>query len=1243
MLFLRLLKAIGSVSPLGLRASLAVGLGVGLVLAARAPVTPGTTRAAGSLARPAPAPGPGPQSAASPDSAPSPDSVPAADSAIRLVRSGADGIVVAFDLPDYAVETLTEDGQTYQVVRAPGLASSGQPGYPDLPATAVLLGIPPRGEPRIRTTVRETENWDQPVRLAPVARPADGAADGVLAPGGSPPAPGGTLLPRTTLHADPAAYASTHLYPSEPAAITEVGWIRNQRFVRLELRPFQYIAARGTLRAHPDMQVELSLLPSADPELAAGPQGTGHPGSSAVDAASDASLAAAGSPGSAFNTLSDATDKPDTAFDPVFDNVLLNAESARAWRVERPATSQTAGGVAPAGTDADQPAPNQQAPDQPTPSESQATWNIAVDGAGMVRVTGTDLALAGLPIGALDPRRLQLFEGGVPVAMQVTGEADGLFGAADALLFYGQPSPSRYSAVNVYQLAYLDTPGLRMVEEGGRPAGTAAPAAFTDTLRVEQDLLYRSDYPKRLGVASTGSDHWFWQQLSAPQAYDHAVTLPGVAPGAWTGRLRVAAVGKSAFPTVDPDHRLRLYAADSLLGEVAFDGNSEVAVMERPVDAARLAGGSVALRFEAPATESTMRDFYDQSYIDWFEIDYRRSFTAGAAGLRFSYGLAEPTDFAVGGLPSAEIAVYDVTDPTRVMRITGAEVGGAAPPFTVRFNVSLSGRRSFQVLPPAAYRPAVRIEARPKADLRAPELGADYLVIAPAALRAAIQPLADHRAGQGYRVAVVELQSIYDAFNGGVPAAEAIRDFIAYAYRNWPPPAPSHVLLVGDGTYDPRNRLGRSPPTLLPPFLKEADPWLGEVAVENAFATVSGDDLFPDLYLGRLPVNSAAETAVVVNKILNYETKPAAGDWRTRLLFSTDNPDNAGDFYAFSEDIADYHVPEGYDVERVYLGRTHADADAARAAIAARLGEGALVSQYIGHGLHTGWAQELMFRRSDVQDLKNGGRLPILLDMTCMTGFFSDPARFSISETAVRMQGGGAIAAFSPTGFGVATGHDIMNRTFIDLLLGQGASPIGAVVVASKLKLGEYSLQHRDLLDTFAFFGDPALRVPLAVIPEPTTTAQATVQAEPTETPTATPALDPTATPSPDATDAPSATPIATDPPPTAPVPPTDTPAATATNENTPKATPPDSFKTPTPTVPATSSPTPTPTDAATASPTPSASPTPLPSPTRTATTAPTRTATPGATNTPSRTVKPGRVAKRYLPLVLTQRPRRRN
>jgi len=1008
----------------------------------------------------------------------------------RLLRSDDGGIVVALDTPPFDVTRQLAGEAAFDMLNAPGLASSGRPGYPDLPVAAVLLGIPPRGTPRLHTAVDGMVTWGRAVRLAPVASPDGTPLDDLLVPGDDTtidakpaPARGAVSVP----YADPGAYTNPGLYPAEPAAITEVGWIRDQRFARIELRPFQYNAAARALHVHARVRAALTIEPSHEPS--AEPSADGPAGRSAAPAWTESGEIPAGAPA-------------DPAFDPILDRLLLNAQSARGWRVPRPGAFQ---------------APASSIP--PGPGDGQPTWNIAVDGEGMVRVSGADLALAALPIETLDPQRLRLYAAGEPVAIRVLGDADGVLNPSDAVIFFGQPSRSRYSAVNIYQLAHGGAPGLRMAERDGTPAGGPVPAAFTDTLHIEQDLLYRSDFPKRSGDpdAEPPSDHWFWQQLSAPQAMAQVADLPGVAPGAWSGRVRIAAVGKSAFATVDPDHRLKLAVAGSDIGAVTWDGNTGLAVRELPVGSERLAGGSVQIGIEAPEPDIPLRDYYDHSYIDWIEVDYRRTFTAGADGLLFTFDVRRVTDFAVGGLPVPDVAVYDVTDPAHPEMVIGAGVrgaglSGASAPYSVRFRADTPGRRVFHVVPRAGYRSATRVEARPPADLRSPDRGADYLIIKPASLRAAVQPLADHRAAQGRRVAMVDLQSAYDTFSGGVPGPEAIRDLIAYAFHNWQAPAPTHVLLVGDGTYDPRNRLGKSPPTLLPPFLKEVDPWLGEVAAENAFATVSGSDSFPDVLLGRLAVNSAAEATATVNKILDYEMTPPSGPWRNRLLFATDNPDTAGDFYAISDDIVDRHVPAGYAVERIYFGQTHTDSQAARTAIGRALNQGALLAQYVGHGLSSGWAQELIFRRTDAEALTNGGRLPVMLDMTCMTGYFTDPSKVSIAEAAVRASGGGAIAAFSPTGFGVATGHDYINRAFIDLLLGQGVTQLGQVAVASKLALARATSLHRDLIETFALFGDPALTVQLPFVPPPTPTGEATVFVQPTPTPTATGILGPTPT-----------------------------------------------------------------------------------------------------------------------------------
>src|SRR5690606_25437428 len=128
-----------------------------------------------------------------------------------------------------------------------------------------------------------------------------------------------------------------------------------------------------------------------------------------------------------------------------------------------------------------------------------------------------------------------------------------------------------------------------------------------------------------------------------------------------------------------------------------------------------------------------------------------------------------------------------------------------------------------------------------------------------------IQPLVAHRAAD-YRVALIDVQAIYDAFNGGMMSAEAIRDFLAYAYHNWQAPRPRFVLLGGGGVVDMRKYNSSSKNTYIPPFLVLADPFLGETAADNRFVTFVGDDTLPDMNIGRFPVYTPQEMALMVDK-----------------------------------------------------------------------------------------------------------------------------------------------------------------------------------------------------------------------------------------------------------------------------------------------------------------------------------------------------------------------------------------
>ncbi len=160
--------------------------------------------------------------------------------------------------------------------------------------------------------------------------------------------------------------------------------------------------------------------------------------------------------------------------------------------------------------------------------------------------------------------------------------------------------------------------------------------------------------------------------------------------------------------------------------------------------------------------------------------------------------------------------------------------------------------------------------------------------------------------------------------------------------------------------------------------------------------------------------------------------------------------------------------------------------------------------------------------------------MPMLLEMTCWTGYFQHPSNPSLAEVNLRASGNGAVASWAASGLGVGPGHDALSRGFYQAVMQQGVLQIGAATTLGKANLYS-SGQNLDLLDTFILLGDPAMRLAVpaeAIQSTPTPTSTATDTASPTatqtNTPTATPTSTSTATPTATSTPTPTATPTVT-------------------------------------------------------------------------------------------------------------------
>ena len=316
---------------------------------------------------------------------------------------------------------------------------------------------------------------------------------------------------------------------------------------------------------------------------------------------------------------------------------------------------------------------------------------------------------------------------------------------------------------------------------------------------------------------------------------------------------------------------------------------------------------------------------------------------------------------------------------------------------------------------------------------------------------------------------------------------------LRWASEHWPAPAPAYLTLLGDGHY---NMKGLNPglygtvPSWVPPYMVFVDPWLGEIAADMRYGDINGD-LLPEVAVGRLTANSLAEANIAVDKILHYDETLRTAGWQREALFIADNPDTAGEFPTLSDKIITDYLPADLTVTRAYLpGRipdSPATADevaSTKKVISDTLQSGVWLVQYTGHGAPTYWASERILRTTDIPGLQNGDRLPVLMSFNCLDGFFIHPfaKSQSIAELMQRQGGGGAIAAISPTGEGVTPDQQAFRKILMTVIFQENVREVGRALDLAKRRYAAAGGASY-LIETMTLFGDPAMRLPLAVTP----------------------------------------------------------------------------------------------------------------------------------------------------------------
>lgn len=767
--------------------------------------------------------------------------------------------------------------------------------------------------------------------------------------------------------------------------------------------------------------------------------------------------------------------RPLGAFDRTAASVLLNSADAARWRTA-PETSVL---IRPS-----------------TPVSLHPECRILVKDDGIYRITYEQLLRAGVDVWAIDPRTFAVSNKGRAVAIRMEGETDGRFDEGDAIEFYGvghrqtfqaqYPDMYRdpYTDINVYWLSWGGKPGPRMaLEHGGLreadPSKYTAPVWYESTLHYEQDVFF-----DRLGGASAEmSDHWLWETINAGQTRTYSFRIPSPAPDASVPAvLRAMFYGRSTADAA-PDHHLIIHALDgALTGHARWDGVAPFLARVAAPGATAHLRDTLEVTLHVPGdTPAGSHDFVG---VNWFEIEYPRAYRAVDDQILFTKPKNGPPglyQFTLDGFSNDRVQIYKigVSELVRFVVTPGGDTGGRRV-FRATFQTVVHDTETrFIALTPDRKRSPLAIErVDTQRDLAGPGMGADYVVITHDAFYDGVQRLADYRRQQGFTVETVRISEIYDRFNHGIVDPEAIRRFLQYAYTHWSP-APAYVLLVGDGSID-----GSGPEENPIPVHLVNTVGFGAVGTDHRYALVSGDDLLPDLCIGRFPVRTVEELTTVIDKTIAYEARPEWGAWRRHLFLVSG--DHRFEFETETETLIRQFVPPAYDVSRLSLHFIHAttpDFDTvSKQRLVTRLNEGVALLNYIGHGGGGTWSDRRIWEHADISRMTNGGRLPVIVSMTCFTGSF-DGREEGLGERFLKTPDRGAVAFFGATGAGWLYNDFYMNQALFSTLFNRGVRETGGAFAGAKIAYlslygtGLQGARARSQVFQYLLLGDPALRI----------------------------------------------------------------------------------------------------------------------------------------------------------------------
>ncbi len=748
-------------------------------------------------------------------------------------------------------------------------------------------------------------------------------------------------------------------------------------------------------------------------------------------------------------------------------------------------------------------------------------YKIAVSNDGVHKIDHEFLLEAGVDLSNLNPNHVHVYGNGDGMLPELNsesrtddlaqnsllyfGESDNSFDENDYILFYAW-GPDRwknngnaefdqkkhvYSDYSYYFININPNVSAKKIQDKAAVTG-----AISETITSYD---FRDCYENDLVSLVGGGQRWYGELFDIDLEQTFTFSVPNISNAPVFFKTAIATNANSGAGTMQ-----RYSVNGAILEEDVLPHTSYDYVRSSKNFTLNNSSSSIPLKINIQRNSPSVL-----TYLDRILINTKRDLVFYGTQMGFrnltgnQSGLGE---FVISNFASTGF-VWELSDRHNPQAVAGDMTGG-----TFTFIDSLS-YREYVVSNGGTFFSPDFVEVVDYQNLHALEQ-ADYLIVTNSLFLSEAERLAELHRNEGLTVHVVTAGQVFNEFSSGAKDAVAIRFFAKMFYDRSqldPESAPKYMLLFGDGTYDPKDRVADNNNYMLTYQVVNSENHISALVTDDFYGmlddneSISATDLL-DIGVGRILASDVTMAKQQVDKIEHYmkngselflnsgasccldeNSTNTYGDWKQKYVQIADDEEGGYFINVDTEPQYEYVKANHHEMncDKLYLDAYPQQTSAGGQrypdvlnGITDRVQRGALIVNYVGHGGEVGLAEERVVTIPQINGWNNINAQHLFVSATCEFTKYDDPSRVSAGEWASLNPTGGAIALMTTTRsvfFGVNSNtgqaffQNVFNRDTDGLPL-----TFGEIVKRTKNESGS-----NDNKRSFTLIGDPALRISL--------------------------------------------------------------------------------------------------------------------------------------------------------------------